>query len=105
MEKVLDANQPREQAGFRKGYSTIDQLKTVNQLIEKCNEFKRPLCIGYIDYENAFDAIEHEAILRALRVIGITKTNVTIQEDIYTRANARAHINTQVSEKYQYKEA
>ena len=58
MERVLDENQPREQAGFRKGYSTIDHLQTSNQLIEKCNEFKRPLCIGYIDYEKTFDSIE-----------------------------------------------
>ena len=31
--KALDENQPREQAGFRQGYSTVDQ--TINRLIEK----------------------------------------------------------------------
>ena len=48
MEKVLDENQPRERAGFRKGYLTVDHLQTINQLKVKCNEFERPLCIGYI---------------------------------------------------------
>ena len=67
MERVLDESQPREQAGFRKGYSTVDHLQTINQLIEKCNEFNRPLCIGYIDYEKAFDSIEHKAIFKALK--------------------------------------
>ena len=43
-------------------------------MIEKCNEFKRPLCTGYIDYEKAFDAIEHDAIFKALRSIGINET-------------------------------
>ena len=57
MEKILDENQPREQAGFRKGYSTVDHLQTINQLIERCTDFKRPLYIGYIVYEKAFDAI------------------------------------------------
>ena len=33
------------------GYSTVDHLQTINQLIEKCNEFERSLYIGYIDYE------------------------------------------------------
>ena len=50
MEKILDGNQPREQAGFRKGYSTVDHPQTINQLIAKCNGFNRPLCIGYMDY-------------------------------------------------------
>ena len=49
MERALDEIQPREQIGFRKGHSTVDHLQTTIQLIEKCNEFKRPLCIGYVD--------------------------------------------------------
>ena len=84
MERVLDENQPREQAGFRKGYSTVDYLQTINELIEKCNEFSRPLCIGYIDYEKAFDSIEHKAIFKALRSIGINETYITILGDTYT---------------------
>ena len=84
MEKVLDENQPREQAGFRSGYSTVDHLQRINQLIEKCNEFKRPLCIGYIDCEKAFDSIEHEAIFKASRSIATNETFITILEDTYT---------------------
>ena len=98
MEKVLDKNRSGEQAGFRKGYSTVDHLHTINQLIEKCNEFKRPICIGYIDYEKAFDSIEHEAIFKALGSIGINETYITILEDIYRGATARIHMDNQVSE-------
>ena len=35
LEKIFDENQPREQAGFRLGYSTLDHLDTMNQLIAK----------------------------------------------------------------------
>ena len=98
MERVLDENQQREQAGFRKGYSTVDHLQTFNQLIEKCNEFNRPLCIGYIDYEKAFDSIQHKAIFKALRSIGINETYITILEDTYTGATARVQMDSQVSE-------
>ena len=36
LEKILDENQPREQAGFRSGYSTTDHIHVLNQLKEKC---------------------------------------------------------------------
>ena len=53
IERTLDENQPREQAGFRKGYSTTDHLQALNQIIEKSNEYNLPLCRGFIDYEKA----------------------------------------------------
>ena len=39
LEKTLDENQPREQAGFKSGYSTTDNIHVVNQLKEKCIEY------------------------------------------------------------------
>ena len=95
MEQVLHENQRREQAGFRKCYSTIDHLQTFNQLIDNCNEFKRPLCIGYIAYANAF---EHGAIFKAVRTMGINETSITTLEDTYTGATARVRMKHQVSE-------
>ena len=102
IEKVLDENQPREQASFRKGYSTIDHLQTINQLTEKCNELKRPLCIRYTDYEKAFASIEHKAISKALRSIGIKETYTTNLEDS-TQNQLQEHIRIIKSrKKYQY---
>ena len=98
MERVLDYNQPREQAGFRKGFSTTDHLQTINQIMEKCNEFNIPLCLAFIDYEKAFDSVEHWAIFEALRNIGIHETYVKILIDIYTGATAKIHLENQISE-------
>ena len=39
LERKLDENQPREQAGFRSKYSTIDHIHAINQLKEKCREY------------------------------------------------------------------
>ena len=65
MENILDQNQPI--TGFRRKFSTIDHIYTQNQIIEKTNEYNLPLCVGFIDYEKAFDSVEHFAIFEALR--------------------------------------
>ena len=64
---MLDENQPREQAGFRKAYPTPEHLQALNQIIEKSNEYNLPVCIRFIDNEKAFDTEEHLAIYEALR--------------------------------------
>ena len=83
IERTLDENQPREQADFRKGYSTTDHLQALNQIIEKSNEYNLPLCIGFTDYEKAFDTVEHFAIFEALRKTNVNETYVTFYK-IYT---------------------
>ncbi|XP_072016971.1 uncharacterized protein [Amphiura filiformis] len=97
LKKELDEHQPREQAGFREGFSTMDHLLTINQLIEKSNEYQLDLCIGFIDYEKAFDSVEHQDLFQALREIGINEGYVCILEDIYTDATSRIHLDTDVS--------
>ncbi|GFN98158.1 endonuclease-reverse transcriptase [Plakobranchus ocellatus] len=101
MERILDENQPREQAGFRKNFSTTDHLQALNQLIEKCNEYNLPLCLGFIDYEKAFDPVDHAAIVQTLRKININENCVTMIENIYKGATARIHIDKQISEAFE----
>ncbi len=52
--KILDSQQPVEQAGFWKSYSTIDHIQTINQLLEKTNEFDINLAITFIYLNKAF---------------------------------------------------
>jgi len=103
MEKVLDENQPREQAGFRKGYSTVDHIHTLSQILEKANEYNIPLSVGFIDYEKAFDSIEHFAIFEALRNMGISETYIKIIEDMYTDATAVINIDEMTSTPFNIK--
>ncbi|KAL3274853.1 hypothetical protein HHI36_019635 [Cryptolaemus montrouzieri] len=46
----IDFQQPREQAGFRSGFSTLDHIHASKHLIEKCNEYNLDLYIAFIDY-------------------------------------------------------
>ena len=62
----LDEQQPIEQVGFRKNFSTIDHIHVVNQLVERCREFHYRLVLTFVDYEIAFDLVETNAVLQAV---------------------------------------
>ncbi|GFS21014.1 endonuclease-reverse transcriptase [Elysia marginata] len=103
MENGLDENQPHDKAGFRKKFSITDHIYTLKQVIEITNEYNPLLCVGFIDYEKAFDSVEHFAIIETLRKINTIETYVQILENIYRHATARMHIDNLVSEEFHIK--
>ena len=84
LEKKLDQNQPREQAGFRSKYSTTDHIHAINQLKEESREYDIPLCVAFVDYEKAFDSVHTQAILTPLQEQGIEDVLIEILKDIRT---------------------
>ena len=75
-------------------------MQALNQIIEKSNEYNLPLCRGFIDYENAFDTVEHFAIVEALRKTNINETFINILQNIYSQATARIHLDKLVSDEF-----
>ena len=88
MIRTLDFHQPREQAGFRAGYSTIDHLQVVNQLQEKANEYNMPLCFAFVDYEKPFDSIEFEPLFGGLKNQGVDQSYLNILRNLYSEATS-----------------
>ncbi|CAM4691260.1 unnamed protein product [Leuciscus chuanchicus] len=78
--KVLQ--QPVEQAGFRSGFSTMDHLQVLNQLLERTREYKMPLVLAFVDYEKAFDSVEINAVLLALQQQGIGDEYVALLQEL-----------------------
>ena len=93
LEKKLDENQHREQAGFRSKYSTTDHIHAINQLKEKCREYNIPLCVAFVDYEKAFDSVQTQAILTSLQEQGIVDVYIEILKDIYTDSSVTVHLH------------
>ena len=88
MLRTLDEHQPREQAGFRSGFSTIDQIQVISQLQEKAEEYKIPLCFAFVDYEKAFDSIEFNPLFESLGNQGVEAAYITLLRDLYNGATS-----------------
>ena len=62
---------PDVQAGFRKGRRTRDQIANIRWVIEKAREFQKNIYFCFIDYEKAFDHVDHNKLWKILREMGI----------------------------------
>lgn len=90
---LLDSQQPFEQAGFRKNFSTMDHIQTLNQLLEKANEFNIDLAIMFIDFNKAFDSLYHDKIWIALAQQGIPKDIIKILKNFYEKSITRIKLD------------
>ncbi|XP_062528975.1 citron rho-interacting kinase isoform X4 [Bombyx mori] len=92
LERRFDDFQPTEQAGFRKGYSTIDHIHTLRQIVQKTEEYNRPLCLAFVDYEKAFDSVETWAVLRSLQRCRIDHRYIEVLKCLYNNATMSVRV-------------
>ena len=90
---TLDESQPREQAGFRSGYSTMDHIQVIREVISRTKEYAQPLAIAFIDYEKAFDSVYPEAVIDALYQQGIDPAYIATLTNIYREAQAVVNLH------------
>ena len=86
---TLEREQCADQAGFRKGFNTVDHLFTWTQLHEKCREHQLPLWIVSLDFKKAFDTIEHEGLWTALLEQGVQLGYVRLIQQLYAGQSGR----------------
>ena len=98
MQRELDENQPREQAGFRAGFRTSDHLHTLSQIIEKAKEYRFNICLGFVDYEKAFDSLEHQSLLHALERQVSDAKYIRLIKAIYKDPSAKIHLENTTTE-------
>ncbi|KAJ4937751.1 hypothetical protein JOQ06_002382 [Pogonophryne albipinna] len=67
---VVDSQLPREQAGFRRGRSTVDQVTLLSQDIEDSFQDNAKAGVVYLDLTAAYDTVWHRGLhLKLLRTI------------------------------------
>jgi hypothetical protein len=67
VDRILRPNQ----AGFRPGRSTINQIHCLRRILEAADDQQLELIITFVDFKKAFDSINREVMFAILRFYGI----------------------------------
>jgi len=78
------------QEGFRRLRCTQRQVQSLHWVIEDAARQGAPLYIAYLDFENAFNSIDHEALFRWLEELQVP--DVDLIRSLYTRAHYEADL-------------
>ena len=96
MEAILD----QQQAGFRKGKSTVNQIFIVNQLVEKYLEFNRNIYHVFVDFEKAFDSVNHDILWKSLAHNGVAPKLLNLLKSLYANAECFVRLEKKLSNNF-----
>lgn len=88
MEPYMEREMPEEQAGFRKGRGTRDQIANLRWILEKARDYRKDIFMCFIDYSKAFDCVNHARLWTGLRKMGIPRHLIELMKGVYTDQQA-----------------
>ena len=86
------------QAGFRKGYSTIDHIFTLRCLLDLFKNSNKKLYCAFVDYKKAFDSINRTSLWLKLLSFNINGKVLQIIRNMYHNAKSCVRTNSGLTE-------
>ena len=85
--KILQAELPEVQVGFRKDRGTRDQIANIHWIIAKAGEFQKRIYFCFIDYAKAFDCVDHNKLWKILKEREYRPPDLPLEKSICTSEN------------------
>ena len=93
MSSAVDKVLMSEQAGFRGGRSSTDQIFSFRNSIVQCSELHWKLYINFIDFQKTLDNIRRGSLWNILRISGISTHVVNIIKQFYSNFSCTVGTN------------
>ena len=74
---------PDVPAGFRNSRGNRDQIANVCWIIEKAREFQKNIYFCFIDYNKAFDCVDHNKLWKILKEMEIPDHLTCLLRNVY----------------------
>ena len=87
-----------EQNGFRPDRSCLDHIFVLKNVWRIRNELNTQTFCAFIDFKNAFDLVDRDALLYKLRKIGIAGNFYFAIKALYTNAKSCVQVNDRITD-------
>ena len=87
-----------EQAGFRTGRSTTEQIFNLRILCEKYLQHQQDLYHVFIDFKKAFDRVWHEALWATMKKYNISTNLIQVIKNLYNKATSAILFNSSIED-------
>jgi Reverse transcriptase (RNA-dependent DNA polymerase) len=88
------------QGGFRIGRSTIDQIFTIRQIMEKAWEYNVTIHQLFVDFKQAYDSIDRSALFMIMEEFGFPKKLINLTKATLTDTKCKIMILNVLSEPF-----
>ena len=88
LQQYVNHELPDVQAGFRKGRGTRYQIANISLTIENAREFQKNIYFCFIDYDKAFDCVDHSKLWKIMKEMGIPDHLTCLLRNLYTGQEA-----------------
>ena len=88
LEQYVNCELPDVQTGFRKGRGTRNQIANICWIIRKAREFQKNIYFCFIDYDKAFDSVDHNKLWKILKKMGIPDHLTCLLRNLYAGQEA-----------------
>ena len=88
----------KEQAGFRAGRSTVEQIINLRILGEKYYQHQQDLYQIFVDFKNAFDKVWHAVLWATMKLYNTNANLINIIKNLYEKATSAVYFNHSIGE-------
>jgi len=101
LQQYMNHELPDVQAGFSKGRGARDQIANIRWIIAKAREFQQNIYFCFIDYDTAFDSMDHNKVWKILREMGIPDHVTGLLRNLYAGQEATVRTGHRTTEGFQ----
>lgn len=91
------------QCGFMPGRGCVDQIFTVQQVIEKCAAVNKKMYVAFVDLEKAYDKVNRSELWKVLNEYGVQGRLLSAVKSMYDGSKACVRVNNVLSEWFEVK--